>query len=398
MKVPFLDLSFQHQPLRSDIVAAFEWVLDSNQFILGIEVETFEDAIAEYCGTRYAIGVSSGTDALLACLLAIGVAPGDLVITTAFSFFATAGSIVRVGAQPIFVDIDADTFNLCPDALEATWCTLSSEEQCKVKAIIPVHLFGQCADMKRILKFAEAHNLVVIEDAAQAIGAQYSWDNIRGYKIAGTMGTMGCLSFFPSKNLGGLGDGGMILTDDEAYATRLRQIRRHGAESKNWHTVPGGNFRLDALQAAILTVKLKSLNLWHRVRNENAAHYRELFLKSNLQRFVRLPVVASTSASLEFAHIYNQYVIQTGGRTERQKLQSFLKARDINTAVYYPHALYEQPCLAAYTRQGVGLPISRRAAGEVLALPIYPGLTPIKRVHIVQSISAFYESYAIHGR
>ena len=270
MKIPLLDLKAVHEPIRIEILSAIERVIESNTFILGPEVQTLENRIASYCNTKFAIGVSSGTDALLISLMALEIGPGDEVITTSFSFFATAGVIARVGAKPVFVDIDPVTYNIDPEKIEETVTH-------RTKAIIPVHLYGQCAEMDPILKIAEKYNLEVIEDAAQAIGAEY-----KDGRCACSMGKLGCLSFFPSKNLGALGDAGMVLTSDEAMAERLRVLRVHGSKPKYYHKMIGGNFRLDALQAAVLNVKFKHLDSWTRQRQENAERYAALFETANL--------------------------------------------------------------------------------------------------------------------
>src|SRR5919106_2041551 len=270
MKVPLLDLKAHHEPLRKDLLAALEEVLERNDFILGDEVRKLEERVAAYCETRYAIGVSSGTDALLVSLMALGIGPGDEVITTPLSFFATAGAVVRVGAKPVFVDIDPVTYNLDPKNIEPAITS-------RTKAIIPVHLYGQCADMDPILEVAARRGLAVVEDAAQAIGAEY-----RDGRRAGSMGLMGCLSFFPSKNLGSLGDGGMVLTNDQEIAERIRVLRVQGAKPKYYHRLVGGNFRLDTLQAAVLNVKLSYLDRWTALRQKHAQLYEDLFSRSGL--------------------------------------------------------------------------------------------------------------------
>lgn len=312
VKVPLLDLAPQHGPLEADLLDAIARVIGSNSFIMGPEVGAFEEAVAAYCGVPHAVGVSSGTDALLVALMALGVGPGDLVITSTFSFFATAGVIARLGARPVFADIDPETFNMAPAALIETWDALTSEERARVRAVMPVHLFGQCADLGPIVEFATEHGIAVIEDAAQALGAEYPggdksegmlersnvptferW-NVGGRK-AGAMGLMGCFSFFPSKNLGGFGDGGMVITSDAVLAERLRVLRVHGAQPKYYHTLIGGNFRLDTLQAAVLLVKLPHLDGWHRQRQESAIRYNTLFREKGLTEFVTRPAPSAGS-------------------------------------------------------------------------------------------------------
>jgi len=349
--IPLLDLKVQYASIREEIRVAMDRVLESQQFILGPEVDALEREIAEYCQCGYGVGVSSGTDALLVALTAIGIQPGDEVITTPYSFFATAGSIVRLGAIPVFADIDADTFNIDSKLILPKITK-------KTRAIIPVHLFGRMADMDSILSIARDHNLAVIEDAAQAIGAEY-----RG-KRAGSFGLMGCFSFFPSKNLGGFGDGGMVTTNDPELADRLRLLRSHGFRTKYVHEVLGGNFRLDEIQAAVLRVKLKYLEVWTQCRIKNAARYRTLLAGFNRGR---LPF-----EDPESRHIYNQFVIRT---KSRDGLLGHLKEKGIGTAVYYPVPLHLQPCLRYLGQLTGAFPVSERASQESLALPVYPELS-----------------------
>lgn len=362
-------------------------VAQSGQFILGREVREFEEAIAAYCNIPCAVGVSSGTDALLAALMALNLKPGDRVITSSFSFFATAGVIARLGAQPVFVDIQSDTFNLDPDFLVQAWEALRPEERDRVRAIIPVHLFGQCAEMAPILEFAGKHRLAVIEDAAQALGAECLGLGAGTTKKAGTMGLMGSFSFFPSKNLGGFGDGGMVITSDAALAERLRVLRVHGARPKYYHEVIGGNFRLDTVQAAVLLVKLQHLDRWHQERRANAVRYKGLFEARELKEFMTLPASIHEDQHLKFPHIYNQYVIRA---RQRDALREHLMVRGVGTAVYYPVPLHRQPCFAYLGYREGTLPESERAAQEVLALPIYPGLTPAQQEYVVDSVEQFY--------
>src|SRR4029078_2181774 len=321
MNVPLLDLKAHHQPLRKELLAAIEQVLDKNNFILGSEVAELEEKIATYGQTRFGVGVSSGTDALLAALMGLDIKSGDEVITTPLSFFATVGTIVRLGARPVFVDIDPATYNLDPSQLEAA-------VNPNTKVIIPVHLYGQCADMEPILRTATRHGLAVLEDAAQAIGSEY-----RDRRRRGSMGIAVCLSFFPSKNLGGLGDGGMVVTNDQTLADRLRILRVQGEKTKYYHRVVGGNFRLDTLQASVLNVKLVYLDRWTALRQQHAELYERLFRDTGLVEKcrVRLPTAAYKTTGIGHYHIYNQFVI---GVSDRDQLQVHLKAKGIGTEVY----------------------------------------------------------------
>jgi len=346
-------------------------VLDSQHFILGPNVTDCEQRLAKYCRSPHAIGVSSGSDALLVCLMAEGIGSGDEVITTPYTFFATAGSICRVGAQPTFVDISRDTFNIDPTQLEA--CITP-----RTKAVIPVHLYGQCADMDPILDIARRHNLLVIEDAAQAIGAEYKG------RRAGSIGDYGCFSFFPSKNLGAAGDGGMIVTEDATRAERLRILRAHGSKPKYHHSLIGGNFRLDALQAAIVTTKLRHLDRWTAARQTNADHYRRLFEGSGLvaAKHVTLPAAIAVNR-----HVYNQFVIRA---TSRDQLQQYLQSRKISTEIYYPLPMHLQECFAYLGYCAGSFPESEAAARETLALPIYPELNQDQLSAVVECVTAFY--------
>ena len=379
MNVPLLDLKAQYATLKDEMIAALMPVLESQYFIGGPAVAELESAIATYCHTAAAVGVSSGTDALIAAMMSLDIGaglpacrtgqdcPGPVeVVTTAYTFFATVGSIWRVGAKPVFVDIEPDTFNIDPAAIEAAITD-------RTAAIIPVHLFGQCADMDAILDIAARHNLPVIEDAAQAIGATYNG------RPAGSMGKAGCFSFFPSKNLGGLGDGGMVTTQDKALAERLMQCRNHGMDPKYYHKWVGANFRLDALQAAGLSVKLKYLDGWHEARRANAAFYDAALAELDE---VTTPVIAEQNVS-----IYNQYVIRT---QRRDDLWAYLKEQDIGCEVYYPVTMHEQDCFAALGYRRGQFPHSEAAADCTLALPIYPELTDEQKQYVVDSIKAFY--------
>jgi len=380
MKVPLLDLKKQYETIKTEIREATEEVFDSQRFIMGPRVEELEEQIAEYSGCRFGVGVSSGTDALLISLMSAGIGPGDMVITTPYTFFATVGAIVRAGARPLFADIREDTFNLDPELLEMTLLSLPEEEKEKAKAVIPVHLYGQCADMEPILNLAEKFGLTVIEDAAQAIGAVYKRPEI-GTKRAGSMGLYGCFSFFPSKNLGAFGDGGMVTTSDPEVYDRLKKLRNHGASPKYYHAIIGGNFRLDALQAAILTVKLRYLDQWTEKRQENAARYRTLFHKEGLEE-VRLP------DEKEERHIYNQFVIRVPGK--RDALRSFLSEQGVGSEIYYPVPLHMQACFSSLGYKREDFPLSVAAAETSLALPVFPELTSEQIRYVVDMIAQFF--------
>ena len=364
MNVPLLDLKAQYAHIKTDVMAAVNEVFESQYFILGPKVAAFEAACAQYIGAPHALGVSSGTDALLLALMALGVGPGDEVITSPFTFFATAGSIARVCAKPVFVDIDPDTFNLNPSLVERSITK-------KTKAIMPVHLYGQCTDMDPILALAKKHGLAVIEDAAQAIGSTYKG------RQAGTMGTIGCFSFFPSKNLGGAGDGGLVTCTDAALLDTLTKLRNHGAHPKYYHAMIGGNFRLDALQAVVLNVKLKHLAAWHEARRANAAFYDAGFAGC---RGIVVPIVKPDRYM-----IYNQYVIRV---KNRDAVLAALKKADIGSEIYYPVPLHLQECFAYLGYKAGSMPESERAANETLALPIYPELTTAQKQHVVDTVKA----------
>ncbi len=377
MKVPLLDLRAQLRSIEAELKAAVLEVIDSTQYILGPKVEELERRIAEYLGVRHAIGVSSGTDALLASLMALGVGPGDLVITTPYSFFATAGVIARLRATPVFVDIDPRSYNLDPARLK-TWLDQAGDRLPRVKAIMPVHLYGQCADMAAILPLARQYGIPVVEDAAQAIGATCPMPD--GPRKAGTMGDVGCFSFFPSKNLGGIGDGGMVVTNRDDLAELVRRLRNHGAHPKYYHKHVGGNFRLDPIQAAALLVKLPHLESWHAARRRNAAYYDEHLRIEGL----RTPEVVYRRQD----HIYNQYVISVP--RGRDELRVFLGDHQIGTEVYYPVPFHLQECFAYLGYQAGDFPNAEQAATHTLALPIYPELTPQMQDHVIAKIGEFY--------
>jgi dTDP-4-amino-4,6-dideoxygalactose transaminase len=370
MKVPLLDLKAQYAPLREEIRRAIDRVCDSQYFILGPEVQSLEQELATFTGATFALGVSSGTDALLIALMALDVGPGDEVITTSYSFFATAGTVARLGAKPVFVDIEADGFNIAASQIE-------SKITSKTKAILPVHLFGRCADLDPILAVASKRGIPVIEDAAQAIGAIDSRK-----RQAGTVGAIGCFSFFPTKNLGAFGDGGLVTTNDPVLAEKLRILRVHGAQPKYYHKLVGGNFRLDALQAAVLRVKLPKLPAWSAARRVNADRYRSLFEKAGLGSQVTLPKDVP-------GHIYNQFVIRAA---KRDRLQAFLTEQGIGTEVYYPVPLHLQECFAGLGLRKGSLPVSEALASDSLALPIYPELTEEQQGAVVSAIAAFYRA------
>jgi dTDP-4-amino-4,6-dideoxygalactose transaminase len=367
-KVPLLDLKTQYSTIRSEIREAIERVVESQYFILGPEVDRLEREIATFCNARFAVGLSSGTDALLVALMAIGTGPEDEVITTAYSFFATAGVIARLGARPVFVDINPLTFNLDSTAV-------SQKITSRTKVIMPVHLFGQCAAMEPIMEIAKGKGVHVIEDAAQAIGARD--DRARR---AGTIGQMGCFSFFPSKNLGAFGDGGMVITNDDRLAETVRALRVHGANPKYHHSLVGGNFRLDALQAAILRVKLKHLTRWTEMRRNKASLYRSLFAEMGLSEYVSVPEDSA-------GHVYNQFVCRF---PDREQLHPFLREKGVETEVYYPVPLHLQECFRDLGYRAGDFPKAEAAARESLALPIYPEITEEQQRYVVEKIREFY--------
>jgi len=387
MDIPLLDLQAQYVAIREKVRAAVDEVLESQRFILGTHVAALELEVAKFCGVPHAVAVASGTDALLLALKALDVGPGDSVVTVPFTFFATAGAIVNVGARPLFVDIDDNTFNMDPERLAqflARDCTsnltthklVHSESNTTIKAILPVHLYGQCADMDGILQNAQRYRLPVVEDACQAIGATY------GDRCAGTMGAFGCFSFFPSKNLGGAGDGGMIVTSSGELAAHVRLLHTHGAKPKYYHSIVGFNSRLDEIQAAILRVKLGYLAEWNRARRHNAESYEEELRSAGLLNCVRTPATVAGRT-----HIFHQYVVRC---QKRDELQVFLKSKGIGTEIYYPLSLHEQECFR-YLGYGPGdMPCSRAAAQEVLALPVYPELTRDRISYVVSAITEFY--------
>lgn len=388
MNVPLLDLKAQYRTLKAELDAAVLRVAESQYFILGPEVKELEQRMAEFLGVKHALGVSSGTDALLLALIALDIGPGDGVIVPTFSFFATAGVVSRLNATPIFVDVDPVTYNIDPQAIENAIARYGGE--LRIKAIVPVHLFGQSADMARIMDIAQRHSLTVIEDAAQAIGVQYE-----DGRHVGSIGNVGCFSFFPSKNLGGYGDGGLVTTDDDVLAHRMEIMRVHGGEPKYYHKVIGGNFRLDALQAAVLNVKLPHLNDWSRARRANAQHYNELFIAAGLSetpgrtRFdeknkVLLPASIYEDSGNEFVHIYNQYCIRI---EQRDELIEHLRSKQIGCEIYYPVPFHRQECFQDVPSAKDSFPVSDAVASTILALPIYPEMTIDMREYVVECIS-----------
>jgi dTDP-4-amino-4,6-dideoxygalactose transaminase len=369
MNVPLVDLKAQYSTIKAEVDAAIEEVMESQHFILGPKVEQCEKAVARYSGCAYGVGMSSGSDALLACLMAEDIASGDEVITTPYTFFATVGAIARLGATPVFVDIDPRTYNLDTSQITANITS-------RTRAVIPVHLYGQMAQMDQVMRVAEQHRLVVIEDAAQAIGAEYKG------RRAGSIGHYGCFSFFPSKNLGAAGDGGMIVTNDPSRAEKLTCLRGHGSSPKYHHKIIGGNFRLDAIQAAVVSAKLPHLDDWTAARQRNARRYDRLFREAGLVASGRvvLPVPIDR-------HVFNQYVIRVA---DRDALQAGLKAKGVGTEVYYPVPMHLQECFA-YLCHGPGaFPESERAAKETVALPIQPELTDEQAGYVVDCIAAFF--------
>jgi dTDP-4-amino-4,6-dideoxygalactose transaminase len=384
--VPLLDLKAQFAQIRSEVMPLIEQVCASQQFILGAHVRAFEEASARYCGASEGIGVSSGTDALLLALMALGIGAGDEVLTSPFTFFATAGAIARTGARPVFCDIEAATFNLSARAVQTfidTRCESRGTDLIdmstggRIKALMPVHLYGQSADMDPLMAIARRYGLKVIEDAAQAIGTEYT-QHVR----VGSIGDVGCFSFFPSKNLGAFGDAGLCTTNDPELAERMRVLRVHGGKPKYFHALIGGNFRIDELQAAVLRVKLKYLDGWTQARQNNAAFYESAFAAAGLGSKITTP-----QAVVGDRHIFNQYIVRV---PQRDALKTFLGERNIGTEIYYPVPLDRQECFAYLGYRPGDFPESERAAAETLALPIYPELERQQLEHVVASVAEFY--------
>jgi len=371
--VPLLDLNRQHAPLKDQIAASLGRVWDTGAFVLGPEVKQLEANVAQCCQTRHAIGCASGSDALLLALMALEIGPGDEVILPSFTFFATAGAVTRLGARPVFADIDPATFNLAPEAVQRL-------VRPATKAILPVHLFGLCADMDALGRIARSAGIPLVEDCAQAIGAEFD-----GHR-AGSMGAAGCLSFYPTKNLGGAGDGGMLVTNDDGMAQRLRLLRVHGMEPRYYHKVVGINSRLDSFQAAVLNVKFPCLDDWTRRREANARRYDALFVAAGLDRILVLP-----RHSTRCRHVWNQYVVRVPN-AQRDRMRAFLAESKIGTEVYYPLGLHSQECFRELGYAPGDLPETERAAQEVLALPIFPELTADEQAFVVDRMAAFFRS------
>lgn len=369
MKIPMLDLSRSHEPLNQELSAAFQHILSTNQYILGKPVEAFEQACADYLGVPFALGVSSGSDALLLALMTLDIGPGDEVICPTYTFFATAGAVSRLGARPVFVDIDPASYNW---NLEQVFAARTE----KTKAVIPVHLFGACANMQGLRDWGKEYNIAVIEDAAQAMGARWQGQQ------AGTVGDFGCYSFFPSKNLGGFGDGGLLVTSDSELAEKARILRTHGSKPKYYHHLVGGNFRLDALQAALMQVKLPHLESYLQAREQAASRYAQLFHEAGLLAQLSLP-----EAAPELRHTFNQYVIRLNTGISREALQKHLQAAGVATAVYYPLALHQQPCFAGLGYEQGSFPEAEAAAQQTLALPIFPGILAEEQAYIVNCLA-----------
>jgi dTDP-4-amino-4,6-dideoxygalactose transaminase len=386
LSVPLLDLKAQYHQIQAEVMEALGKVCAEQQFILGPHVKELEERLAEYSQCRYGIGVSSGTDALLMALMSLDVGAGDEVITTPYTFFATAGAVVRLGARPLFCDINPITYNISPASVAeciANQCELRNGRLINkktggvVKVLMPVHLFGQMSDMDLLIELARRNNLKIVEDAAQAVGSEY-----RDSRRAGSMGDVGCFSFFPSKNLGAFGDAGMCVTNDGILAERLKVLRVHGSKPKYHHAIIGGNFRLDELQAAVLLVKLKYLDAWTRSREENASFYKSMFKKSGLEDCVSTPPALNG-----YRHIFNQYVLRVKRRDE---LRKYLGAAGIDTEVYYPMPLHMQQCFRYLGYRAEDFPEACCAAAEALAIPIYPELSSVQKQHVVNTIAAFY--------
>ena len=399
-RVPLLDLKAQYNSIKEEVEEKILRIAESQMLVLGPEVEMLENSLADYCGVKFAVGVSSGTDALLMSLMAVDIQPGDEVIIPTYSFFATAGVVARLNATPIFVDSDPDSFNIDTNLIAKAISP-------KTKAIIPVHLYGQCANMKAILEIANANGIPVIEDAAQAIGAQYA-----DGKKAGSMGNIGCFSFYPTKNLGGFGDAGLVITDDESTYLKLKQMRNHGMEPKYHHKFVGGNFRIDALQAGVLNVKFKYLERWHKCRRDNADLYNSLFIAEELASGkhiihsnvnissnnkyifdngdnILLPKAVWKDSGFRNYHIYNQYILRV---RQRDELRRFLADNNIATEIYYPVPFHRQECFAYLNCNDSDFPVANAFAADSIALPVYPELSNKQIKYVVEKINEFYKT------
>ena len=382
MQVPLLDLKSQYQSIKDEMMPVLTEVIESQLFILGTNVEKLEVEIAAYCGAEYAVGVTSGSDALLLALMALDIKPGDKVITTPYTFFATAGSICRAGAEPLFVDIHPDTYNIDPGRIRDLLGRLSAGERSHVKAVMPVHLYGQCADMAEITAIAQEYGLKIIEDSAQALGAACMMGGRE--RKSSSMGDFGCISFFPSKNLGCFGDGGMVTTNDDGYAKKLKSLRVHGQTESYIHRYIGINGRLDALQAAVLRVKLPHLDSWAAGRQKNAALYEKLFVEAGLLECITPPVKRA-----DRNHVYNQFVIRA---KNRNALKEHLTMNGIGTAIYYPLCLHLQDCFKFLGGKQGDYPVAEKASQETMALPVFPELTQQQIEYVVEQIAVFYKN------
>ncbi len=376
MNVPLLDLKAQYATIANEVEPELLRIARTQMCILGADVESLEKNLADYLKVKHAIAVSSGSDAILMALMVLGIGPGDEVILPTFSFFATAGCVARLFAKPVFVDSEPNSFNINPDLIEAKITN-------KTKAIMPVHLFGQSADMDSITKIAQKYNIPVIEDAAQALGTQY-----KDGRFVGGIGEIGCYSFYPSKNLGAFGDGGLIATNDDELATKLKQMRNHGMNPKYYHKFIGGNFRLDAIQAVVLNIKLKYLDSWHKGRQKNANLYREFFEKYNLLDKVIVPQEIYQNSGQPNHHIYNQFTIQV---SQRNELRDFLSKNSIGCDIYYPVPFHRQECFNYLNCRDDDYPIANKLADTVLSLPVYPELSSEQIEFVVQTIKEFYD-------
>lgn len=376
MRVPLLDLKLQYAPLKAEILAAIEQVADSQHMVLGPQVDKLEADIAAYTGAGHAIGVSSGTDAQLVLLMALGIGPGDVVVTSPYTFFATAGCVQRLGARIVFADIDPLTYNLSPSALEEVLAKTQG-----VKAIIPVHLYGCCADMEAICKIAAKYGVPVLEDAAQALGCSHPMG------AAGAIAEAGWYSFYPTKNLGAFGDAGMVTCKNATLAAKIRSLRNHGMEPRYYHHSVGGNFRLDAIQAAVLNIKLPHLDGWGAGRRERAAFYRGAFAHTGLDQVLTLPFEPWSGSGIGNHHIYNQFVVRA---PKRDALRAFLSEAGIGSEIYYPLPLHLQECFANLGYSSGNFPESERAAKETLALPIFPELLEEQQAYVVETVKKFY--------
>ena len=388
MKFPLLDLKAQYRSIEKELKERVSEVLDSQMFILGAEVKALEEELSAYVGAKHGIGVSSGSDALIISLMALQVGPGDSVVTTPFTFFATGGAIARLGAKPVFCDIEPNTFNIDTAKLaELLEIEIEKKGNSQIKGIIPVHLYGQCVDMKPIQSLAEKYDLFVLEDAAQAVGSEYLMDS--EVKRACTLGDLGILSFYPAKNLGACGDAGMVLTNNQNLVDRIRLLRVHGSSNKYMYDIIGGNFRMDAIQATVLRVKLKHLDSWIMGRQQKAARYETLFSSAGLleKGLIQTPEAVYRNAGLKYFHTYHQYVIRADSRDD---LQLYMREKDVPSAIFYPMPLHLQKCFVYLGYREGDFPESEKSASEVLALPIYPELSEENQDYVVSTIKDFY--------